>query len=129
MGKDRAEGTNTVVARVFTEATAGEKSLSIEWMRRQERWRLDRHAKLRAGTAGNDPHDWHKPETDGRLPTAPDAGVDQKVEEATMPDEVKKTTGRATRRKFLTGAAVAAVGTVAMPNVSRAQTTALTMQS
>src|SRR3546814_4622131 len=51
------------------------------------------------------------------------------VEEATMPDKVEKKTGRATRRKFLTGAAVAAVGTVAMPNVSRAQTTALTMQS
>ncbi|HEY9568847.1 MAG TPA: TRAP transporter substrate-binding protein [Thalassobaculum sp.] len=46
-----------------------------------------------------------------------------------MPDKVEKKTGRATRRKFLTGAAVAAVGTVAMPNVSRAQTTALTMQS
>src|SRR3546814_19956976 len=46
-----------------------------------------------------------------------------------MPDKVEKKTGRATRRKFLTGAAVAAVGTVAMPNLSRAQTTALTMQS
>ena len=42
-------------------------------------------------------------------------------------DDTKST--RIGRRRFLTGAAVAAAGTVAMPSVSRAQTTKLTMQS
>ncbi len=42
--------------------------------------------------------------------------------------EKAKTSGIA-RRKFLTGAAVAGAGTLAMPQVSRAQTTTLTMQS
>jgi TRAP-type mannitol/chloroaromatic compound transport system substrate-binding protein len=41
----------------------------------------------------------------------------------------KSTTTSATRRKFLGGAAVAGVATIAMPQVSRAQTTTLKMQT
>jgi len=45
-----------------------------------------------------------------------------------MTQKSEKKTGIA-RRKFLTGAALAGAGTLAMPQVSRAQTTKLTMQS
>ena len=46
-----------------------------------------------------------------------------------MSDNTEKKTGGTSRRKFLTGAALATAGTVAMPSVSRAQTTSLTMQT
>ncbi len=40
----------------------------------------------------------------------------------------KKLTSAASRRKFLKGAAVAGVATIAMPQISRAQTVTLKMQ-
>jgi TRAP-type mannitol/chloroaromatic compound transport system substrate-binding protein len=46
-----------------------------------------------------------------------------------MSDNTEKKRGGTSRRKFLTGAALASAGTVAMPSVSRAQTTSLTMQT